>query len=83
MRDRRISTSGTAAPTSAHRDEPAGQGGEWIAGACDQLERERIHLWLIEDAKRSLADIEVGRTYRADVAIAQIQNHRAGALKGS
>ena len=35
-----------------------------------RLERERIHLLLIDDAKRSLADITAGRTHEADAAIA-------------
>jgi len=43
-----------------------------------RLERERIHLLLIDDARRGLADIEAGRTYEADTAIAQIQQRRAG-----
>ena len=47
-----------------------------------QLERERIHLLLIDDAKRGLADIEAGRTYGADTAIAQLQQRRAGATTG-
>lgn len=42
-----------------------------------RLERERIHLLLIDDAKRGLADIEAGRTYGADTAIAQLQQRRA------
>lgn len=42
-----------------------------------RLERERIHLLLIEDAKRGLDDIAAGRTYQADAAIAQIQQRRA------
>jgi len=42
-----------------------------------RLERERIHLLLIDDAKRGLADIEAGRTHRADAAIAQLQKRRA------
>jgi prevent-host-death family protein len=42
-----------------------------------RLERERIHLLLIDDAKRGLADIEAGRTYGADVAIAQLQQRHA------
>lgn len=41
-----------------------------------RLERERIHLLLIDDAKRGLADIEMGRTHGADAAIAQIQRRR-------
>ena len=44
-----------------------------------RLERERIHLLLIDDAKRGLADIVAGRTYEADAAIAQVQQRRAGA----
>lgn len=44
-----------------------------------QLERERIHLLLIDDAQRGLADIEAGRTVGADAAIAQFQQRRAGA----
>ena len=44
-----------------------------------RLERERIHLLLIDDAKRGLADIEAGRTVGADAAIAHLQQRRAGA----
>ncbi|XVJ69189.1 MAG: type II toxin-antitoxin system Phd/YefM family antitoxin [Rhizobacter sp.] len=43
------------------------------------LERERIHLLLIDDAKRGLADIEAGRTHPADAVLAQIQQRRARA----
>jgi len=42
------------------------------------LERERIHLLLIDDARRGLADTTAGRPYEADAAIAQIQQRRAG-----
>lgn len=42
------------------------------------LERERIHLLLIDDVKRGLADITAGRTQNADLAIAQLQQHRSG-----
>lgn len=38
-----------------------------------QLERERIHLLLIEDARRGLADIAAGRTRDADTALAERQ----------
>ena len=41
--------------------------------------RERIHLLLMDDAKRGLADITAGRTCEADPAIAQLQQRRAGA----
>jgi prevent-host-death family protein len=47
-----------------------------------RLERERIHLLLIDDAKRGLADIETGRTYAADAALARIQQRRASANPG-
>ena len=47
-----------------------------------RLEREHIHLLLIDDAKRGLADVTAGRTYEADAAIAQLQQRRAGATTG-
>jgi prevent-host-death family protein len=47
-----------------------------------RLERERIHLLLIEDAKRGLADIEAGRTREADAALATLQQRRARASAG-
>ena len=43
------------------------------------LERERIHLLLIDDVRRGLADIAAGRTQAADAAIAALQARRAGA----
>jgi predicted transcriptional regulator len=48
-----------------------------------RLERERIHLLLIDDAKRGLADIEAGRTVGADAAIAQLQQRRAEVSKSA
>ena len=42
-----------------------------------RLERERIHLLLIDDARRGLADIAAGRTQDADTAIAGLQARRA------
>ncbi len=48
-----------------------------------RLEQERIHLLLIEDVKRGLADIEAGRTQGADNAIAQLQQRRAAAKAGN
>lgn len=48
-----------------------------------RLERERIHLLLIDDAKRGLADVMAGRTYEADSAIAQLQKRRSGATATS
>ena len=44
-----------------------------------RLERERIHLLLIDDARRGLADIATGRTHDADAAIAGLQARRASA----
>ncbi len=46
-----------------------------------RLERERIHLLLIDDAKRGLADIEAGRTMEADAALAQLEQRRQSATK--
>ncbi|MEZ5742086.1 MAG: type II toxin-antitoxin system Phd/YefM family antitoxin [Burkholderiaceae bacterium] len=42
-----------------------------------RLERERIHLLLIDDARRGLADIVAGRTQDADAGIAALQARRA------
>jgi prevent-host-death family protein len=44
-----------------------------------RLERERIHLLLIEDARRGLDDIAGGRTQPADAALASLQKRRAAA----
>ncbi len=41
-----------------------------------RLERERIHLLLIDDAQRGLADITAGRTQEADAALAKLQQRR-------
>ncbi len=41
-----------------------------------RLERERIHLLLIEDARRGLADVAAGRTSGADDAMAAVQQRR-------
>ena len=46
-----------------------------------RLERERIHLLLIDDARRGLADVAAGRTQEADAAIAGLQKRRAAARK--
>lgn len=48
-----------------------------------RLERERIHLLLIDDARRGLADVASGRTQDADSAIAALQRRRAAAKKSS
>lgn len=54
------------------------------AGRLDEhhrLERDRIHLRVIEDARRGLADITAGRTFEADGAIAQVQQRRKAAAR--
>ena len=48
-----------------------------------RLERERIHLLLIDDARRGLADIVAGRTFEADEAIGQRQQRRTAAAKAA
>jgi len=48
-----------------------------------RLDRERIHLLLIDDAKRGLADIAAGRSFEADREIGQLQKRRAAAAKAS
>lgn len=50
---------------------------------ADQRERERIHLLLIEDARRGFEDIAAGRVQNADIAIARIQRRRAAKLIGA
>ena len=46
-----------------------------------RLERERIHLLLIEDARRGLEDVVAGRTQNPGTAIAAPQKRRAAARK--
>lgn len=48
-----------------------------------RLERERIHLLLIDDAKRGLADIAAGHTFEADGAIGKLQQRRTASAKAS
>ena len=48
-----------------------------------RLERERIHLLLIEDARRGLEDIVAGRVQDADAAIAKLQKRRLSVAKGT
>ena len=47
-----------------------------------RLERERIHLLLIEDARRGFEDIAAGRVQDANRAIARIRRRRAAGAKG-
>lgn len=48
-----------------------------------QLEREHIHLLLIDDARRGLDDVLAGRTQDADAAIAGLQAARASKASAS
>lgn len=48
-----------------------------------RLEHERIHLLVLEDVKRGLADISLGRTEDADAAIARLQQQRKASVKTS
>ena len=48
-----------------------------------RLERERIHLLLIDDARRGLEDIAAGRTCEADAAIGRLQQRRRASAKAS
>ena len=41
-----------------------------------QLERERIHLLLFDDARRGLADVAAGRTQDARTVLSRIQAFR-------
>jgi predicted transcriptional regulator len=43
----------------------------------------RIHLLLIDDAKRGLADIVAGRTFEADGVLAKLQQRRTAAAKNA
>lgn len=42
-----------------------------------RLERERIHLLLLDDARRGLADVLAGHTQDADATLAGLQKVRA------
>lgn len=42
-----------------------------------QLEPERIHLRMLEDVRRGLEDIQAGRAFEADAALADLQRRRA------
>lgn len=44
-----------------------------------RLERERIHLLLLDDAKRAIGDVVAGRTVAADKALADRQKRRSAA----
>ncbi len=46
-----------------------------------RLERERIHLLLLDDARRGLEDIAAGRVREADAAIAKLQQRRKAPKK--
>ena len=46
-----------------------------------RLERERVHLLLLDDVKRGLADIAAGQTEDADAGIARLQRSRPAATR--
>lgn len=46
-----------------------------------RLERERIHLLLIDDARKGLADVAAKRVRPAAAALADIRRRRASAIK--
>ena len=46
-----------------------------------RLERERIHLLLLDDVKRGLADIAAGRVEDADAALVRLQQARKPSAK--
>ena len=55
------------------------------AGRLDyyhQLERERIHLFLIDDASQGLADVVAGKVKDARSALSAIQRRRAAKAVG-
>lgn len=45
------------------------------------LERERVHLLLIEDTRKGLADIAAGRVYDANPALSKLQQRRKASAK--
>jgi len=47
-----------------------------------QLERERIHLFLIEDATRGLEDVVAGRVKDARSTLGALQRRRAAKARG-
>lgn len=57
-------------------------GAYWM-DSYESMDRERIHLLLIDDAKRGIEDIQAGSTFVADTAIAQIQQRRAASNSGN
>ena len=56
--------------------------GPYPLDSYERMDRERIHLLLIDDAQRGTEDIQAGRTFVADPAIAQIQQRRAASNSG-
>ncbi|KVC68868.1 prevent-host-death protein [Burkholderia ubonensis] len=53
-----------------------------LADYYHQLERERIHLWLIEDASKGLADVSAGKVKDARSTLSDIKRHRANKAAG-
>jgi prevent-host-death family protein len=46
-----------------------------------QLEREHLHLLLLEDARQGIAEMEAGLEQDADAAIAKLQRRRKSAVR--
>lgn len=46
-----------------------------------RLEREQVHLLLVDDARRGIEDIATGRTHEAGPAIAALQKRRNTSTK--
>jgi hypothetical protein len=69
-------------PTSVHDEMLSTQACPNLSEWADQtdcgyrLERERIHLLLIDDALQGLRDAVAGRTREADQALAALQERR-------
>lgn len=86
----RATLSALADQTKAGAEEIITKNGESYVALIDadwldyyhRPERERIHLLLIEDARRGLEDIAAGRVQDADAAVARIQRRRAAKAKG-
>ena len=87
----RANLSESADQAKAGAEKVIAQNGERYVALIDadrpdhyhRLERERSHLLLIDDARRGLADMAVGRTFDADSAINQLQQRRTAAVNAA
>lgn len=55
---------------------------DWL-DSCRRMAHERIHLLLIDDARRGLEDVVAARTQDADKALAALQRRRGTAASES